>query len=329
MKGEFEFINALRAKSRLSVLNPKIKIGIGDDCAVLKQNSRTDLVITTDLLVEDIDFRLAWTKPEFLGHRALTVSLSDVAAMGAKPLWALVSIGAPTEIWKSSFIEKFYEGWFDLAKKFNVDLIGGDISRTPDKIVIDSIVAGEVKKNQAILRSGAKAGDLIYVSGRLGGAAAGLKLLENGLRFDTAKNNFERRLLCRQICPNPQTEIAEILSEKRLATAMIDLSDGISSDLTHLCMASSVGANIQANKIPLDENISLIPELAPEALVLALNGGEDFELLFTVNPKNEKKLKNHLSDIFCIGEIIENKAKIRLLGNFKTVLLEPQGFRHF
>ena len=114
------------------------------------------MVITTDLLVEDIDFRLDWTIPEFLGHKALAVSLSDIAAMGAKPVWSMLSIGVPEKIWKTDFVDKFYEGYFELAKKFDVELIGGDVSKTPDKIVIDSIVAGEVEKGKAILRSARK-----------------------------------------------------------------------------------------------------------------------------------------------------------------------------
>jgi thiamine-monophosphate kinase len=183
---EFEFIEKLKNKFP-TFRNPQSSslVGIGDDCAVLPKDSKTDLVITADLLVEDIDFRLSWSKPEFIGHKALAVSLSDVAAMGAKPAWAMLSIGVPASIWKTDFVEKFYDGWFRLAEKFQVELIGGDVSKTPDKIVIDSIVAGGVKKNKAILRSGAKVGDLIFVTGNLGGAAAGLKLLEEGFSYSS------------------------------------------------------------------------------------------------------------------------------------------------
>ena len=169
MPSEFQFIENLKKKYSLEK--------IGDDCAVLPKDSRNDLVITTDLLVEDIDFRLDWSKPEFIGHKSLAVSLSDVAAMGAKPVWSMVSIGVPGHVWKTDFVDEFYEGYMNLAKKYDVELIGGDVSKTPDKIVVDSIAAGEVKKGKAIRRSGAKAGDLIFVTGELGGASAGLKLL--------------------------------------------------------------------------------------------------------------------------------------------------------
>lgn len=323
MKSEFDFISKIRATSVLSK--------IGDDCAVLPKDSRTDLVVTTDLLIEDIDFRLVWTEPEFLGHKALAVSLSDVAAMGAKQVWAMLSIGIPAHIWKTDFVEKFYDGWFDLAEKVGVELVGGDISKTPDKIVIDSIVAGEVKKGKAVLRSGAKVGDLIFVTGELGGAAVGLQLLEKGEKFETSPY---KNLLLRQLKPTPQTEIGQLLSAKNLATSMIDLSDGLSSDLAHICQESKVGAKIYAEKIPIDKNLREFPSENLDLLNFALNGGEDFELLFTVNPKNKKKflrLKNVLkTDAFtCIGEITQKPEIIELISKDKAQILTPNGYRHF
>ncbi len=321
MKSEFDFISKIRGRSVLSK--------IGDDCAVLPKDSRTDLVITTDLLVEDIDFRLAWTRAQFLGHKALAVSLSDVAAMSAKPVWAMLSIGIPAQVWKTNFVEKFYEGWFDLAEKFGVELVGGDVSKTPDKIVIDSIVAGEVKKGNAVLRSTTQPDDLIFVTGELGGAAAGLQLLEKGEKFGKSKNE---KLLLRQLKPQPQTEIGQLLSN--LATSMIDLSDGLSSDLAHICRESKVGAKIYAEKIPIDKNLSAISSENLDLLDFALNGGEDFELLFTVNPKNQKKIfllktgsKNHA--FTCIGEITNKPKIVELISNNKTQILTPKGYRHF
>ena len=320
MKSEFEFIQSIKKKFSLQ--------RIGDDCAVLPKDSRTDLVITTDLLVEDIDFRLDWTKPEFIGHKSLAVSLSDIAAMGAKPVWSMVSIGVPQKIWKTDFVEKFYDGYMKLANKFNVELVGGDVSKTPDKIVIDSIVAGEVKKGKAVLRSGAKPKDLIYLTGKIGGAAIGLKLLEDNENFE--KSNHQN-LLLRQLSPNPNTEIGQIIGAKNLATAMIDLSDGLSSDLAHLCKASNVGAKIFAEKIPIEPEISNFKFQIQDNLSFALNGGEDFELLFTVNPKKkiqvEKELKNH--QISCIGEITVNAEIIKLIIDEKPKILDPKGFRHF
>ena len=323
MKSEFELIENLRQKYSLEK--------IGDDCAVLPKDSTTDLVITTDLLVEDIDFRLTWTKPEFLGHKALAVSLSDVAAMGAKPVWAMLSIGIPAPVWKTNFVEKFYDGWFRLAKEFRVEMIGGDVSKTPDKIVIDSIVAGEVEKGKAVLRSGAEAGDLIFVTGSLGGAAAGLKLLENGILYEDSAKIWQKDLLLKQLQPLPQIRAALDLNEKDLATSMIDLSDGLSGDLAHICRESKVGAKIFADKIPFHKNLRAITKAFDEKLNLTLNGGEDFELLFTVNPKKKFRLENKLKNgfLFHIGEITANTEIIELIAPEKTEILQPKGFRHF
>jgi len=322
-KSEFEFIETVRRRYNLSK--------IGDDCAVLPKDSKTDLVITTDLLVEDIDFRLDWTTPEFIGHKALAVSLSDVAAMGAKPVWAMLSIGVPASVWKTDFVEKLYDGWFALAKKFNVELVGGDVSKTSDKIVIDSIVAGEVKRGKAVLRSGAKVGDLIYVTNELGGAAAGLTLLENGVHYSDSAKSWQRKLLLKQLQPLPPIQMAQNLNKKNSVTAMIDLSDGLSSDLAHICRASKVGAKIFADKIPLDKNLLGLTKSFDEKLRHALDGGEDYELLFTVSPKKKFQLENELENrsFSHIGEITANVEIIELISGEKSSILEPKGFRHF
>jgi len=323
MKSEFEFIETIRRRYSLSK--------IGDDCAVIPKNLKKDLVITTDLLVEEIDFRLDWTTPEFLGHKALAVSLSDVAAMGAKPAWAMLSIGVPQKIWKTDFVEKFYDGYMRLAKKFQVEIIGGDVSKTPDKIVIDSIVAGEVKKGKAVLRSGAKSGDLIFVTGRLGGAAGGLILLESGIRYDSNDKIRRKNLLLKQLKPSPKISDGEFLRENNLATSMIDLSDGLSGDLAHICRESKVGAKIYADKIPFHKNLFQSANLFEEKLDLALNGGEDFELLFTLSPKKYFQAENGFKKrrFFQVGEISANLQIIELIAKGKSQILQPKGFRHF
>jgi thiamine-monophosphate kinase len=319
MPTEFEFIDHLRQKYALK--------RIGDDCAVLPKDSTTDLVLTTDLLVEDIDFRLDWSKPEFIGHKALAVSLSDVAAMGARPVWSMVSIGVPEKIWKTDFVDGFYAGYLNLAKQIGVELIGGDVSKTPDKIVVDSIAAGEVMKGNAVLRAGAEVGDLIFVTGELGGAALGLKLLEGGERFE--KSDL-KNLLLRQLAPTPQSAIGQILGAKNLVSAMIDLSDGLSSDLAHLCRASQTGAKIFAEKIPVESKI-LDFKGEFDQTSFALHGGEDFELLFTVEPKKKFQLAKELKNrqISHLGEITANVEIIELIDGQKTLILEPEGFRHF
>jgi thiamine-monophosphate kinase len=280
------------------------------------------LVVTADLLVENIDFRLEWTTPEYLGHKSLAVSLSDVAAMGARPAWAMLTAAVPDVLWKSDFLDRFYEGWFSLARNHGVELVGGDVSRSPDKLVIDSIVGGEVAKGSAILRSGAKSGDSIFVGGSLGGAAGGLKLLEKAAEIrDTA-----RELVLRQLKPGPQLTLANLLHSLNIVTSMIDISDGLSSDLRHICDGSGVGARIDAGMVPVDPGLA---EYFPpgECLDMALNGGEDFELLFTANSKNISGVENH--PLTRIGEITANIGVIELIRQGKSENLEPKGYRHF
>lgn len=338
--GEFDFIDLIKKRAFKSQISNRLSHssllqGIGDDAAVIRQSSSRDLVITSDLLVEDIDFRLEWMPAQLLGHKALAVSLSDIAAMGAVPRYALLSIGLPKTIWKTNFVDEFYEGFFKLADQHDIALIGGDVSRTPDRIVIDSIVAGEVKRDRVILRSGAKPGDHIFVTGTLGGAAAGLKLLETGTRFSNKKPqslraNAERNLLLRQLKPEPQIAWGAMLGEKRLATTMIDISDGLSSDLIHLCEASGVGARIDAARIPMDPNLDKTRSEEFDSIALALNGGEDFELLFTVSPRNLKKLPakvrnvgtTHIGDVTC-------QTSVMLINGSRSIPLRASGFKHF
>lgn len=318
MRSEFDFIQNLKDKYGLTK--------VGDDCAVLPKDDKTDMVVTADMLVEDIDFRLDWTTPEFLGHKALAVSLSDIAAMGADPVFAMVSLGVPETVWNTDFTDKFYEGWFVLAKHHKVELIGGDISKTPDKIVVDSIVFGEIAKGQAILRSGAKPGDSIFVTGELGGAAGGLILLESGVRYGQS-NDTRRKLITRQLRPTPQIEIGKQLSAQGLCTSLIDLSDGLSSDLAHICRASGVGARIYAELIPVSRNLSELSITAEQRIGLALNGGEDFELLFTAAEK--KLIAADLSGITKIGEVTTDVGIIKILDKSGTSFLPQKGFRHF
>ena len=315
---EFEFIQNLKEKYHLRK--------IGDDCAVLPKDARTDMVVTTDMLVEDVDFRLEWTTPEFLGHKALAVSLSDIAAMGADPKWAMLSIGVPEDLWNEDFLERFYSRWQMMARAFNVELIGGDVSRS-DKVVIDSVVGGEVARGKAILRSGAKPGESIYLTGHIGGASAGLKLLNDGSRYPSAAGPSFDGFLLKQLAPEPLVATGKWLLEKGFATAMIDVSDGLSSDLNHLCQASGVGAKVRADLIPVsipaDSDLSIAERF--ERLEECLNGGEDFELLFT----SKESQIFPFSKFIRIGETTADAGIEELAIWGQTTILEPKGYRHF
>src|SRR6185437_9130270 len=283
-----------------------------------------------------------------LGHRALAVSLSDIAAMGARPLWALISFGLPGSTWDSDFKEQFFAGYLALADRYGVTLAGGDISKS-QQIVIDSIVAGEVKTGRAVLRSTAQPGDQIFVTGSLGGAAAGLKLIELGARVgaDSSRQEADGRgqsddetsddhaiqfLLLRQLAPQPRVGWGMVLGEEQLATSMIDISDGLSSDLRHLCAESNVGATIDASSLPLDENVKqLCGRRALDPLALALHGGEDFELLFTVSPERLSPLPQRVDGVGIsqIGEVTEQGGGVRLREKNREWNLEAKGFTHF
>ena len=367
---EFDFIRRLRDQTRSRKHSARLVTGVGDDASVISQLAGRAVVVTTDLLAEGIDFYRDATPPRFLGHKALAVSLSDIAAMGARPLWSLVSIGLPSEIWDQNFKDEFFEGYLTLADEYGVALAGGDVSRTVEQIVIDSILLGEVSSGAAVLRSTAQPGDQIYVTGTLGGSAAGLKLIEMGARIrrqeaggrlqedaegrgvsPTVREGAEseppavaggpskrseddsiQTLLLRHLRPQPRVGWGIVLGEERLASAMIDTSDGLSSDLAHLCRESKVGAWIQSAQIPVDKDvIKLCGRRALDPLALALHGGEDFELLFTVHPGSAARLPKRVDGvtISCIGEITNEPGQIRIAEKNRVWDLPQKGFEHF
>lgn len=354
---EFDFIRRLREQVGSRKNSARLIQGIGDDASVLRESGNRDLLVTTDLLIEGVDFHRHTTPPHLLGHKALAVSLSDIAAMGARPLCAFLSFGMPRDTWNGPGKDDLVAGFLKLADAFGVTLAGGDISSTTESVVIDSIVLGEVTTGKAVLRAGARPGDQIYVTGNLGGAAAGLKLIEMGARVaesrdkGTATGSMEsvprvvatgsiagseeasiQRLLLRQLSPSPRVGWGIILGEEKLATSMIDISDGLSSDLHHLCEESKVGALIEAAAIPLDEDVKhLCGRRALDPLMLALHGGEDFELLFTVSPENISRLPKKVDGVGIsrIGEVRTQANGVRIHEKNHEWELKPAGFEHF
>jgi thiamine-monophosphate kinase len=349
---EFRFLDRLRQQANSRKHSTRILTGIGDDASIIRESATRDLLVTTDLLVEGVDFYVDATPARLLGHKALAVSLSDIAAMGGRPCWSFLSFGLTRERWGGKFKDEFVEGYLALADHFGVTLAGGDVSESPAGIVIDSIVLGEVESNAAVKRSGARAGDQVFVTGNLGGAAAGLKLIEMGARVEqqaesrrqeaespagdpsTTRSDDDaiQSLLLHQLCPQPRVGWGMVLGEQHLATSMIDISDGLSSDLHHLCKESNVGALIDAAAIPLDHEVKqLCGRRALDPLALALHGGEDFELLFTVPPENVSRLPRKVDgvQISRIGEIISPAGSIQVRERDRVWDLKPQGFSHF
>jgi thiamine-monophosphate kinase len=281
-----------------------------------------ELILTTDLSIEGVHFTSTRHPPQAVGHRALARSLSDVAAMGGTPRYALISLAASRHTGRA-WMEGFFEGLFALARRFAVVVIGGDTAVVNSPCAVDVIVAGDIPRGRALRRSGAQPGDRIFVSGRLGMAALGLRLL---LSRADGRKPVERAALRAHLFPQPQCTLGRFLSEHRLASALMDLSDGLSIDLRRLCGASGVGASLFANRLPVPP----IPD-AEDALRLALHGGEDYQLLFTVPAAKSSKVPRHYGRIplQCIGEIRDSKGIGLVTSDGRMLPVEPHGYDHF
>jgi thiamine-monophosphate kinase len=279
-----------------------------------------DSLVTTDFTLEGIHFRRDWHPAESVGHRCLARGLSDIAAMGGEPAAAFLSLALPRDL-PQSWVGRFARSLISLAEKYGVTLAGGDTAKSPDGILADIIVVGSVPKGKAVLRSGARPGDRIFVSGELGGSAAAVRQM---------RKKPERRLkpaeYPRHFFPEPRIELGRILREKGLASAMIDTSDGISTDLAHICEESGVGAEVNAELVP---RASVGKPAREVELELALHGGEDYELLFT-SPRS-KRISSRIAGvpITLIGHITRQR-KIFLMNRMGVGYeFEPRGWEHF
>jgi thiamine-monophosphate kinase len=250
-----------------------VRTGIGDDCAVLRVPSGHDLLVTTDFTIEKVHFRRDWHRPELVGQRCLTRGLSDIAAMGGKPEAAFLSLAVPGDL-PQKWVDRFLKGLLELAEDFKVPLAGGDTAESAGGIQADIVVVGSVPKGKAVLRSGAKPGERIYVTGELGGSAAALaRLSKSKLVGAGYLRNFSGYSL-----PRARVAVGQRLRQRGMASAMSDLSDGLSTDLEHICQESRVGAEIEAQAIPCAQ---VGGERKRVGLEFALHGGDDYELLFT------------------------------------------------
>ena len=315
---ERELISAIRKE--FSVKRGDLALGIGDDAAIIKSGSKK-LLLTTDLLIEDVHFIASLHPPFFLGRKALNVNLSDIAAMGGRPKFALLGLGLRDGM-EREYVREFFRGFKAAARESRTELIGGDISAS-GKMCISVTVIGEGER--PIRRSGSKPGDLIFVSGTLGDAAAGLKLLKKGHKL--RRNKKVDVLLRAFLDPVPQVALGLALSSYGGATAMIDMSDGLSVDLLHLCEESRVGADVYLERLPLSSEIC---SLEKKPWNFALHGGEDYRLLFTAEPGNLKviaKLQKRF-EIHWIGRMKRRKGISTIDEKGKKRSLEPRGFEH-
>jgi thiamine-monophosphate kinase len=356
MPSEFDFIQQIRQQAaKQGSLGGDLVFGIGDDAAIWREQTGRETLVTVDLLVEDIDFKLEYAPPNWLGHKALAVSLSDVAAMGGAPKFSLLTLSIPSNLKSQTFWEEFFAGYLALANEHDVQLIGGDISSAPERLTIDSVVIGQCQVGRAVRRNGAKVGDAIYATGSFGASAAGLKLLLNGARVgdDVCSSAFRRLMLASEqppeggttnaiqsairahLKPEARVGFGRRLGELGLANAMIDVSDGLAQDLAHICEDSGVSAIIDFYAVPVAEEVSLAAANSDEAFNLAVSGGEDFELLFTADFKNEAALMeigaNHQLRLTKIGEVVpadqSSSIQVRRDGNVKP--LSIRGYDHF
>lgn len=311
--------------------NPAVVTGIGDDCAVLRlpprrsrgrekgRGGESDTLVTTDFSLEGVHFRRDWHSPESVGHRCLARGLSDIASMGGEPVVAFLSLALPGDL-PQSWVSRFARSLISLAEKYGVTLAGGDTAESPNGILADIMVVGSVPKGTAILRSKARAGDGIYVSGELGASAAAVSAMRKKTRRKLNAREYPRHFF-----PEPRIELGRILRERGLASAMIDTSDGLSTDLAHICEESGVGAEVEAEAIPR----ARVGKPSREVdLQLALHGGEDYELLFTA-PRG-RRIPSRIAEvpITLIGHITRQR-KI-FLRNRSGVGHEfkPQGWEH-
>jgi thiamine-monophosphate kinase len=311
---ERNLIKTIRRLAGSSATDGLIR-GIGDDCAVLRLSPGSELLVTTDLCIENVHFRRAWHPAAAVGHRCITRGLSDIAAMGGQPLACFLSLGLPEDL-PQSWVNGFLRGLLAQARRFRLPLAGGDIS-SARQITADIVVTGQVPAGTAVLRSGARPGDRIYVTGSLGGSAATLKQLFAGKKIKPTRSNTH-------FYPTPRIAAGAWLRARALATAMIDLSDGLSVDLAHICEESRVAAIVEAIKIPISRGADL---------ELALHGGEDYELLFTVPRRAKVPARIAGITVTEIGEIRNRgdySSAIQILGHNGRVRPLPQrGWEHF
>jgi len=326
--GEFGLLQRIRRWAGKT--SSRVVQGIGDDVAVMetKGRSRFCLLATTDMLVEDVDFRRSWADPYRLGKKALAVNLSDIAAMGGRPLYFLISLGLPRDI-PVSFVSSFYRGLREGGRRHKTLLVGGDLTLSR-KIVINICLIGEGRRDLLVYRKGARPGDDLFVSGTLGDAALGLMIL-----FRKGPHGEGRRLINRHLNPTPRLELGQALSQKRLVSAMIDVSDGLLLDLSHLLEASQVGAQVLEGSLPLSKLYRrYIHSYSDDFYALALRGGEDYELLFTASAKNRERIlslsKDLKTPITWIGKILPPKEGLRILRKDGTSYVpRSRGYEHF
>lgn len=331
--GEFGLIDHLTEQAEIK--NPSTLKGVGDDAAVIDNNNLMT-VVSTDALVEGIHFDLMYTPLKHLGYKSVVVNLSDIYAMNARPKQVLISI-AISNRFSVEALEELYDGIHTACKHYNVDLIGGDTTSSPKGLYISVTAIGQGEKEKLTYRTGAKVGDIICVTGNLGAAYLGLQLLERekqiylsnpGVQPDLEGKDY---LVGRQLRPEARRDMIEQFEKAQLVpTSMIDISDGLASEIFHICKQSGVGAFIEESGVPINQEAEITAiDFNMDPITCALSGGEDYELLFTVDPSDLEKVK-YMPDIYIAGEIVPAEDGVKLHtkgGNIHPI--KAQGWKHF
>ncbi len=328
--GEFPLIE--RVEQIIAAERPDVIVGIGDDVAVLAGADDEFLLATVDSQVEYVHFLRHGITAHQLGRRALAINLSDIAAMGGKPEYALVSLALPTDT-EVAWVEDLYRGLREEADRYGVVVVGGNMAGSTGGAFIDVCVLGRVRREHLLLRSGARPGDQVLVTGQLGEAGAGLKLLlDPNLSVEPSDRNV---LLGRLLTPRPRVTESAVIARSSLATAMIDLSDGLSSDVGHICDRSQVGVRIWTEHLPISPAVQHVAELtSTPPWQLALASGEDYELCFTAPPDAVEELIAAIAEtgtsVTVIGEmLLADQGRRLVLPDGQEVPLEPSGWQHF
>jgi thiamine-monophosphate kinase len=332
--GEFGLIRELH--THCHVLSSEVIQGIGDDAAILRTTPKKSLLASTDLTIEGIHFDLAFESFQDVGYRTAVANISDIAAMGGIPKFLLVAIAIPPS-YSVNNMRALYQGFKKPCREYDISLVGGDTSSSKSGLFLCLTILGHVNPNRALTRHGAKVGDRVYVTGTLGDSKAGLQILQHQKKQKkhTVPQSYDTFLKKRHLRPTPRLAVGQHLSQDRLAHAAIDVSDGLSGDIHHLCQASHVGVELWASHLPISRQCQAYAAAhRVNPIDIALEGGEDYELLFTINPQNQARVTDlaHMlkTTMTCIGEIKPKLFGLRLKlegGNNRKII--RQSFDHF
>jgi thiamine-monophosphate kinase len=332
--GEFALIEQITKNFKLK--NPTSHFGVGDDAAVISISENDVTLLSTDMLIEGIHFDLTYTPLKHLGYKSVAVNVSDICAMNGTAEQITVSIAISSRF-SLEAVEELYAGIYLACETFKVDLVGGDTSTAISGITISVSVLGRAKKSEVVYRNGAKEFDLLVVTGDLGAAYMGLQLLEREKAVFKANSNIQPDLdgydyiMERQLKPEARVDVIQFLKKLKVQpTSMIDISDGLASEILHICKASKVGCHLYNEKIPIDTKTSITAiDFNLDPTTCALNGGEDYELLFTINQEDFDKIKGN-PHMTVIGHISDQKDGIYLIDkNGSAITLKAQGWKHF